>query len=243
MRIAFIGLVIFTLSAGCTQALREPAKTQSPKSQEETRTRDYIKSLCAECELIVIAWAHTFGHWDSLDDAGNLVANGHIREFKVLFVLKGKSDPEIALPESDTRVVNGEEETKTYSTLSKPYFGERYIIFIREKGNVRAEKGFEVLEASDDNQLARHALSILTKPPMPMLTEALTDKDKAMRRAAVWLLSGYGKKAVPFLVEALRDKDFDVQCLSCDALEKITGRDFSFDYDKWKDWYKKNKDK
>jgi hypothetical protein len=39
----------------------------------------------------------------------------------------------------------------------------------------------------------------------------------------------------------LRDRDFHTHV--AEALTKITSQDFGTDYDKWKAWYEKNKDK
>ncbi len=51
------------------------------------------------------------------------------------------------------------------------------------------------------------------------------------------------KRAVGPLVELLRHRTGYVRGAAAKALRKLTNQDFGFDYDKWKAWHKKNKDK
>ncbi len=207
-----------------------------------TKQHLHIGSLCDECELIIIAQWTGGGCWDLIDGAGNLTAHGHMLSFEVAFALKGESEKEVSLPESDTTIVNGQERTHTFFSLPESDVST-YLIFIREKKNVRAEGGIEILAATEDNPLAAYALSKLVGSSLEILVKALSDADSEVRKAAVWALGVTGEGAVEYLIEALKDEDDMVHWAAFEKLMKITKQDFGWSHAKWKTWYEKNKDK
>ncbi len=75
------------------------------------------------------------------------------------------------------------------------------------------------------------------------LIEELKDKDPSIRYDATQALGKTGaKSAVEPLIEMLKDKD-RYTCLSAaGSLKKITGQILEPNYDKWKNWWEKNKD-
>jgi len=79
---------------------------------------------------------------------------------------------------------------------------------------------------------------------LPQILEELKDENWCVRsRAALRLGEIRDKKTVPPLIEALKDRSEYVRWHAADALKKITKQDFGEDYDEWKAWYEKNKDK
>lgn len=63
------------------------------------------------------------------------------------------------------------------------------------------------------------------------------------RRAAMFLGIGKDARAVEPLIEALQDDDAQVVDRAAEALQKITGKDFGKDADKWRQWLKEGKEK
>jgi hypothetical protein len=63
------------------------------------------------------------------------------------------------------------------------------------------------------------------------------------RRAATFLGVGKDARAVEPLIEALQDEDAQVRDRAAEALQKITGKDFGKDADKWRQWQKEGKEK
>jgi HEAT repeat protein len=54
---------------------------------------------------------------------------------------------------------------------------------------------------------------------------------------------GKDARAVEPLIEALQDEDAQVRDRAAEALQKITGKDFGKDADKWRQWQKEGKEK
>lgn len=80
-----------------------------------------------------------------------------------------------------------------------------------------------------------------TKPLIEMLKH---DKDEFIRLSAAKALGDIGdKRAIGPLIEKLKDKKGHVHFYAIEALKKITDQEFGEDYDKWKQWHKKNKNK
>lgn len=105
----------------------------------------------------------------------------------------------------------------------------------------------DILEDSDKGvrKAAAWALAkICDERAIDPLIKALKDEYNEVRMGAV---SGLGdlrhEKAVGPLIEALKTKDTDIRYSIERALTKITKRRYGIDYEKWKAWYEKNKDK
>jgi HEAT repeat protein len=75
------------------------------------------------------------------------------------------------------------------------------------------------------------------------LAEALKDEDEEVRRLAGDALVAIGKPAVAPLIEMLKDKDIIIRFNAAKTLEKITGRDFGIDAEKWTEWWQASKNK
>lgn len=66
---------------------------------------------------------------------------------------------------------------------------------------------------------------------------------RVRQRAATFLGLGKDARAVEPLIEALKDEDAAVGDRAAEALQKITGKDFGKDADKWRQWLKEGKEK
>jgi HEAT repeat protein len=76
------------------------------------------------------------------------------------------------------------------------------------------------------------------------LIEALKDKDPVVRWVAATALGELkDPRAVEPLIEALKDKHGHVKERAEEALQKITGKDFGKDPEKWQKWWKENKER
>lgn len=75
---------------------------------------------------------------------------------------------------------------------------------------------------------------------IPILIQALGDRDEDVRWVAAQGLDDYGLEAMeatPALIEALRDESASVRLAALQALKAITGQDFGEDADVWKAWW------
>ena len=74
------------------------------------------------------------------------------------------------------------------------------------------------------------------------LINALRHKDPLMReKAAEALGETKDMKAVEPLIAMLKDDEETFREIAAKALEKITGKDFGQDHDKWQKWWEQNK--
>ena len=90
---------------------------------------------------------------------------------------------------------------------------------------------------------AAYALGEIKDPrAVEPLIQALKDDDSNVREKAAWALGWIGdKRAVEPLIQALKDEDSNVRLRAACALREITGKDFGMDYNKWNEWWQKNK--
>ncbi|MCD6493385.1 MAG: HEAT repeat domain-containing protein [Archaeoglobaceae archaeon] len=89
---------------------------------------------------------------------------------------------------------------------------------------------------------AANALVRIGEPAVEPLIQALKDDDSNVREKAAWALGWIGdKRAVEPLIQALKDEDSNVRQGAAYALGEITGKDFGTDYNKWNEWWQKNK--
>jgi formylglycine-generating enzyme required for sulfatase activity len=89
---------------------------------------------------------------------------------------------------------------------------------------------------------AARALSSMTdKNLVEPFLEAIQDEDEETRRLAGDVLVKIGKPAIGPLVDLLKEEDIVVRFNATIVLKEITGQDFGLDYEKWKQWHKKNK--
>ena len=90
----------------------------------------------------------------------------------------------------------------------------------------------------------RDVLVRIGKPAVGPLVGLLNDGNSLVRFTAAELLGKIGdKRAVQPLIEVLKDNEKSVRNAATGALKKLTAQDFGTDYDKWKAWSEKNKDK
>ncbi len=74
----------------------------------------------------------------------------------------------------------------------------------------------------------------------------MKDEDSSVLRAcAAWALGEVGdeEETEPLITALKNDKNRHVRACAAKALKKLTNQDFGTDYEKWKAWYEKNKDK
>ena len=89
---------------------------------------------------------------------------------------------------------------------------------------------------------AGNLLQTIRDARVTRLTANLKHRNARVRqRAAMVLGSIKDPRAVEPLIAALKDQNPVVQQETAGALEKITGKDFGQDHDKWLDWWQKNK--
>ena len=75
------------------------------------------------------------------------------------------------------------------------------------------------------------------------LIAALNHKDSNVREKAAEALGEVkDPKSVEPLIAILKDKEETIREVAAKALEKITGKDFGQDYDKWQKWWVQNKE-
>jgi hypothetical protein len=199
-----------------------------------------IQAFCQESKLVVVAYRSGMGHWDSYDGAGNFVGYGYNISFSVGVTLKGKSEEDINLPKDETRIINGKESTRTFLVMPDSDVN-RYVVFIRDREDIRRPGGFEILPATSNNIMTRYALFKLGAPSGEVFAEALKNDDLKARETAVWALGAMRPEELDLLIEAVKDEYWDVQFEALKALTAATGQDFGFDYDAWMEWYEKNR--
>ena len=93
-----------------------------------------------------------------------------------------------------------------------------------------------------NGSLSRAAARRLGDLGAPVAVEALVgslgDRDKLVRRYAVWALGKMGdRRAVHALIIKIRDDDFDVRWFAQWALKQITRRDYGNDQHAWRQWW------
>lgn len=89
---------------------------------------------------------------------------------------------------------------------------------------------------------AGNLLQTIRDARVTRLTANLKHRNARLRQRAARLLGTIkDPRAVEPLIAALKDQDPAVQQDAAGALEKITGKDFGQDHDKWHGWWQKNK--
>ncbi len=117
----------------------------------------------------------------------------------------------------------------------------------RTKSKLAVEPLLKMLE-EEDNYIRSAVVGALAMPGDEKVLQPLIEvlrKDPAwdVRSTAAWALGELGdERATSPLIDALKDM-FTVREKAFGALKKLTKQDFGEDYDKWKAWYEKNKDK
>jgi hypothetical protein len=104
-----------------------------------------------------------------------------------------------------------------------------------------------ISDLKDNNSYVRKSTAIALgklKDPRAVepLIEALKDKYWEVRESAAYALGEIkDPRAVEPLIEALKDEKGNVRQSSAEALQKITGKDFGKEPEKWQKWWEENK--
>lgn len=100
---------------------------------------------------------------------------------------------------------------------------------------------------SGESTLRKEAVAALVgigEPSLDPLTETLEDEDAGLRKTAAWALARLKHPgSVENLIGALGDEDRGVKRWSSWALYKITRMNFGYDAEKWREWWKTNKER
>jgi HEAT repeat protein len=120
-------------------------------------------------------------------------------------------------------------------------------------GNIREKKAVEPLKKlwKEDGDMKVQVMAAYglvraagDESALCFLIDTLTEKDKEIVGDTAWALGKIGnRKAIEGLIRVLKENDKDTHNSTAWALEKITKQDFGEDYEKWKEWYEKSKEK
>ena len=125
-------------------------------------------------------------------------------------------------------------------------FDEGFLPFLFK--SISELKGISPLISAlkdEDGAVRCAAAEVLVKigePAVEPLIQALKDEDSGVREGAAEALGKIkDPRAVEPLIQALKDEDSGVRQGAAYALREITGKDFGTDYNKWNEWWQKNK--